>query len=115
MLKNKNKIAKLSVDIAVLAIIFTMLITNINIYAQHEHSKTTIQKNDNQTESIIRKGKIDLKKIDKNKDGKVFQCPMDWNVISDKSGTCPTCKMKLEEVTLPKAKDNLLKHGYKVK
>ena len=65
--------------------------------------------------SIVREGTIDLKSIDKNKDGKVFQDMMDWNVISDIPGKCPLCKMTLKEVSLKEAKDNLLKHGFKVK
>jgi Cu(I)/Ag(I) efflux system membrane fusion protein/cobalt-zinc-cadmium efflux system membrane fusion protein len=40
---------------------------------------------------------------------------MDWNVISDKPGKCPICGMKLKEVTIEKAKANLLKNGFKVK
>jgi len=67
------------------------------------------------TTSIVREGTIDLKAIDKNKDGKVFQCPMDWNVISDASGKCPLCKMTLKEVTLSGAKKNLKENGFKVK
>lgn len=69
----------------------------------------------NKKTSIIRKGVIDLVSIDKNKDGKVFQDQMDWNVISDKAGTCPLCGMKLKEVTLKKAKENLMMKGFKVK
>lgn len=65
--------------------------------------------------SIIHKGVVNLKVIDKNKDGKVFQDQMDWNVISDKPGKCPLCKMTLKEVTLEKAKVNLLKHNFRVK
>ncbi|MFZ0455369.1 MAG: heavy metal-binding domain-containing protein [Ignavibacteriaceae bacterium] len=65
--------------------------------------------------SIVREGIIDLKAIDKNKDGKVYQDMMDYNVISDKPGTCPLCGMTLSEVSLNKAKENLLKNGYKVK
>ncbi len=79
-----------------------------------DHSK--MMKNGKMMEnSIIRKGVIDLSAIDKNKDGKVFQDMMDWNVISDKAGKCPICEMKLKEVTLEQAKKNLLKHNYKVK
>ena len=66
-------------------------------------------------ESIIRTGEIDLVAIDKNKDGKVFQDTMDWNVISDESGECPVCGMELKEVGLEKAKENLIKHNFKVK
>ena len=65
--------------------------------------------------SIVRKGEIDLKAIDKNKDGKVFQDMMDWNVISDTAGECPLCGMTLKEVTIDKAKENLMKHHFKVK
>jgi Cu(I)/Ag(I) efflux system membrane fusion protein/cobalt-zinc-cadmium efflux system membrane fusion protein len=65
--------------------------------------------------SIIREGVIDLNAIDKNKDGKVFQDMMDWNVISDKPGQCPICEMKLKEVPINEAKFNLVKNGFKVK
>ncbi len=64
---------------------------------------------------LIREGVIDLKAIDENKDGKVFQDQMDFNVISDKAGECPLCGMNLKEVTLKKAKEDLIKHGFKVK
>lgn len=65
--------------------------------------------------SIIHTGVIDVAMIDENKDGKVYQDPMDWNVISDKPGVCPICKMTLEEMTIAEAKDNLVKYGFKVK
>ena len=65
--------------------------------------------------TIVHKGEIGLKAIDKNKDGKVFQDQMDWNVISDKPGKCPLCKMTLKEVTVKEAKENLIKNGFKVK
>ena len=72
--------------------------------------KTTGKKN-----PMVREGVIDLKAIDKNKDGKVYEDMMDYNVISDKPGTCPLCGMTLKEVSLKKAKENLLKNGFKVK
>jgi len=65
--------------------------------------------------SIIRNGIIDLKMIDENKDGMVYQDPMDWNVISDMPGKCPLCNMTLKEVTLEEAKVNLMDSGFKVK
>jgi len=65
--------------------------------------------------SIVREGVIDLEAIDKNGDGKVYQDIMDWNVISDEPGTCPLCEMKLEEVSLQKAKANLEENGFDVK
>lgn len=63
---------------------------------------------------IVHDGVINVGLIDANKDGKVFQCPMDVNVISDKPGICPLCKMDLEEVTVATAKDYLTKSDYKV-
>lgn len=63
----------------------------------------------------IRKGTIDLQEIDKNKDGKVFEDIMDWNVISDTPGKCPLCGMTLREYTIDEAKKNLIEHGFKVK
>lgn len=81
--------------------------------------ETKTQKKDtsekSQSGSIIREGVVDVKSIDENKDGKVFQDFMDWNVISDKPGKCPICKMTLKEVSINVAKENLLKHGFKVK
>jgi hypothetical protein len=69
----------------------------------------------NAADSIVREGVIDLKVIDKNKDGKVYQDMMDYNVISDKPGKCPLCGMTLKEVSVKKAKETLLKSGFKVK
>ena len=63
----------------------------------------------------IRKGTIDLKKIDKNKDGKVYEDIMDWNVLSDTPGVCPICGMTLKEFSIEQAKKNLIEHGFKVK
>ena len=65
--------------------------------------------------NIVHKGTIDVAKIDVNKDGKVYQDPMDWNVISDKPGDCPLCGMKLKEVTLDQAEKNLEKNGFETK
>jgi transcription initiation factor IIE alpha subunit len=72
-------------------------------------------KNMTEESSIIREGIIDLNQIDENKDGKVYEDMMDYNVISDKPGTCPLCGMTLKEVSLEKAKSNLSKNGFPVK
>jgi hypothetical protein len=58
---------------------------------------------------------IDLKKLDANKDGKIFQCTMDVDQLSDAAGKCPKCKMDMKEVTLKNAKASLKKAGFKVK
>ena len=58
---------------------------------------------------------INVDAVDKNHDGKVYQCPMDFDVLSDKPGIDPKCGMKLQEVTVALAKENLIEHGFKVK
>lgn len=65
-------------------------------------------------ESIIRGGTIDVESIDVNGDGSVYECPMDWNVISDENGRCPTCNMFLKEYSIDETKQNLIKYGYEV-
>ena len=65
--------------------------------------------------AIVHEGMIDLMSIDKNKDGKVFQDMMDWNVISDEPGKCPLYKMTLKEVSIETAKVNLIKNDFPVK
>jgi len=65
--------------------------------------------------SIVREGEISLTAIDSNKNGKVYQDQMCWNVISDEPGECPQCGMILKEVSLEKAKQNLIKNDYTVK
>ncbi|OGU54587.1 MAG: efflux transporter periplasmic adaptor subunit [Ignavibacteria bacterium RBG_13_36_8] len=81
----------------------------------HSTEADKIQNMDMQEESIVRQGVIDLNMVDMNKDGKVFQDLMDWNVLSDAPGRCPVCGMKLKEVTLETAKNNLIEHGFQVK
>jgi Cu(I)/Ag(I) efflux system membrane fusion protein len=73
------------------------------------------KKEQNVSSSLIRKEPIDVKAIDKNKDGKVYEDIMDWNVISDSPGVCPICGMTLREFTVNKAEQNLKEHGFKVK
>lgn len=65
--------------------------------------------------SIVHEGVIDVESIDKNNDGKLWECPMDWNVISDESGRCPVCNMRLKEYTIDEIKANLDKYGYEYK
>ena len=63
----------------------------------------------------VRAQPVDVKAVDSNNDGYVYQDPMDWNVISDEEGKCPLCGMKLEKVTVEEAIKNLKDKGYTVK
>ena len=69
----------------------------------------------NNSEQIKKVTGIDVKSFDKNGDGKVFECPMDWDVITDSAGRCPVCEMKLKEYSIDETVKNLKDHGYEVK
>ena len=71
--------------------------------------------NHSESDSIVHKGIINIKAIDKNGDGKVYECPMDWNVISDEKGRCPVCNMFLKEYTIDETKINLKENGFEYK
>ena len=64
---------------------------------------------------LVREEPVNVKSVDENHDGKVFQDVMDWNVISDEAGKCPLCGMKLKEVSLEKAEKNLIENDFILK
>lgn len=78
-------------------------------------AKEMKKENHDHSSSIIHEGVINVEAIDKNKDGKLWECPMDWNVISDESGRCPLCNMKLKEYPISEVKNNLEKNGFEYK
>jgi rubrerythrin len=125
---------KISRSIALVALIIAIALSNTVVFAQKTDVKVTkepaktkvvekkvepkavekkIEPKVEKVESIVREGKINFKKIDKNKDGKVYQCEMDKNVISDVPGKCPICGMTLKEFTIKEAKANM--KGFKAK
>ena len=63
----------------------------------------------------IRTQPIDLKALDANHDGYVYQDQMDWNVIADEEGKCPQCGMVLKKVTIDEAAQNLRNNRYQIK
>jgi biotin synthase-related radical SAM superfamily protein len=93
------------INLIVMIVFAALLITNISILAQDkEHA----------THSEHKVKSIDLKAVDGNEDGKVYQCSMCADQLSDKAGNCEMCKMKLTEVSLADAKGNLEKKDFKV-
>ncbi len=85
-----------------------------NIKKQPHNNSEKNDKNQKDSE-LIRKGVINVEAIDKNNDGILYQDIMDWNVISDKPGTCPVCGMKLRKMTIKQVKHNLKEHGFQYK
>ena len=68
-----------------------------------------IDQNKNQSDIVREKG-FNVTSIDKNENGNVYQCPMDYEVISDEPDKCPKCGMKLEEVSIEKAQHDFDKY-----
>ena len=62
----------------------------------------------------VRPEPIDVRALDLNGDGFVYQDPMDWNVIADEEGRCPVCGMFLKKVTIAEATQHLHKFGFEV-
>lgn len=81
---------------------------------KNDKQEMKMEENDH-SNSIVHEGVIDVESIDKNNDGKLFQDPMDWNVISDEPGRCPLCNMKLKEYSINEVKTNLEKNGFEYK
>jgi PBP1b-binding outer membrane lipoprotein LpoB len=64
-------------------------------------------KKDTTDMSVIRDNDVNVASLDQDKDGYLYQCEMDYDVISDKAGTCPKCGMTLKKVSVAAAKKNL--------
>lgn len=62
---------------------------------------------------LVRDENTNVAALDANKDGLVYECPMDFQVISDTFTTCPVCKMDLEELSVADAQANLKSHYHK--
>jgi len=88
-------------------------IKNADVVKTKDNTKIKVK--ENQEALATQQTPINVEAIDKNKDGKLYQCPMDWNELSDKPSNCDKCKMSLVEISVANAKKYLVKHGYKVK
>ncbi len=55
--------------------------------------------------TVIRSAGTDIASLDANGDGKLLQCEMHSDVISDTEGRCPICKMELTEYTIKETAD----------
>ncbi len=95
------------ININLFSILAAFLIINITLSAQHD---------DHKKHSMEKKEVIDVREVDKNKDGKVMMCPMFCtDLVSDEAGRCPECEMKLSEYSIADAEKHLKDKGYKIK
>ena len=94
----------------------SQLKSGISTIHQHNDEVTTEKKEGDHSahsknaNDIIHKRDVKVAALDKNNDGFVYQCPMDWEVISDEPGICPICKMDLEKFSVQEAQKNLIEY-----
>ena len=55
---------------------------------------------------------LNVEAFDHNHDGTVYQCPMDWSIITDQKGQCELCNMNLEPFSIDETKQNLIREGF---
>ncbi len=115
--------------IQIVVLIIEMVVFHASVFGQSEnnyvknsmeHSGLEMMKSSpsqmpDSIKSKVREEPIEVEFLDINKDGKIFQDQMDWNIISDEAGECPLCGMKLKEVSLNEAKSKLIEKGFEVK
>lgn len=82
-------------------VITIMLFSSVLLLAQ-EHSHA--QKNDDSNQMM------DAKKIDKNNDGIIYECPMKCEAPTDKPGSCSKCGMTLKEISVAETNSKMMKH-----
>ena len=101
----KHCIQFLSVLIIMISIGFTGCSKDNNeAKVSDKQTQQTTEKKDAKDLSIIRDKSVSVDSLDVDKDGNLYQCQMDYDVISDKPGTCPKCGMQLNKVSITDAK-----------
>jgi hypothetical protein len=94
--------------------LFVMLVF-LSACGSEDKPAQEVQKKDLPSEDgWVREGPIDVKAIDVDGDGYVYQDHMDWNVIADEEGKCPECGMSLKRLSVGEAEKNLRDNGFEV-
>ena len=115
-MKNLSKI--------ILVTIFTSLLTISASFGQEEVNSTNAENkcksgccSSKEADTKMNKEHMDNNKmnnhssIDKNKDSKIFECPMKCEAGKDSPGECSKCGMKLKEVSVKETEHKMMDHG----
>jgi major membrane immunogen (membrane-anchored lipoprotein) len=103
---NHKKETLMKTKLFLLFVLFISLVLVTSCGKSEKHD--SMNDDGKQVESqMIRDYDVDVVTIDENGDGNVFQCPMDWEVLSDQAGSCPLCNMDLKEYSVAEAQKNL--------
>ena len=99
------------IKIITVAIVVSFLSSTFITAQEHNHK----HKGDkNKSEQMMMKmGK--MKKIDKNKDGIIYECPMKCEAPKDAPGECPKCGMKLQKMSIKDMDKKIMNKGKMMK
>ena len=93
--------------IKIAALVSIVMLLSASFISAQEHNHMHHDK----SEKVDSSKSVELSKIDKNQDGKVYQCSMCSDQISDKPGECSKCGMKLSKVSVNETNKNMMDHG----
>jgi hypothetical protein len=93
---------------------FVMLVFLSACGSEDKPAQEVQQKDLPSKEGWVREEPIEVKSIDVDGDGYVYQDHMNWNVIADEEGKCPECGMFLKKVSVGEAEKNLRDNGFEV-
>ena len=79
--------------IKIATVVISLILLSTTIISAQEHNH--MNKTDKEAKHMM-----DTKKIDKNGDGIVYECPMKCEEASDKPGECSKCGMKLVKIDM---------------
>ena len=96
--------------VSVLSMFAFLIIVSCGENNDHDSMQNHEEMTNHTKSPMVRDFDVEVVSLDENKDGKVFQCPMDWEVLSDESGSCPLCNMNLKEYSVSDAQKNLEEH-----
>ncbi len=99
------------IKIVTIAIVVSFLSSTFITAQEHNHK----HKGDkNKSEQMMMKMEK-MKKIDKNKDGIVYECPMKCEAPKDAPGECPKCGMKLQKISIKDMNKKMMDKGKMMK
>ncbi len=81
------------IKIAAVAVVVSFLSTSVLMAQEHNHNH---KKDKNKGSEMM----MEMKKIDKNKDGYVYECPMKCEAPKDVPGECSKCGMTLKKISI---------------
>jgi len=99
------------IRIVTLTVVVGFLSTTFLSAQEHNHQHKSVR---NKTAEMMQKMNK-MKKIDKNKDGFVYECPMKCEAPQDTPGECSKCGMKLQKMSIKDMDKKMMNKGKMMK